>query len=143
MPHIILGYGDFSGHTIVELPKEVLKELSERFPLESEKYNLDDPQSLLFAVAIHEEIRRREAGGQIKKRIPTPRELAQQLVNQGFRQLSKVHHPDRNGASDAQRRLTEVRDRLIIACQDVPDEDCDALRIPPPAVEISDEDIPF
>jgi hypothetical protein len=140
---IVLGFGPFSGHTLAEVPDETLKELSRRFPLESDKCDLSEPHSLLFTVAIHEEIRRREAGGLRAKRIPTPRELASQMVAKGFQHLSKTHHPDRNGSSEAQVRLNNVRSLLLQACTEIPDDDQEALSIPAEGPELSDDDIPF
>ncbi len=140
---IILGFGPFEGHTLAEVPDETLKQLSGRFPLESEKFDLSDPPSLLFVIAVQEEIRRREAGGLRVPRIPTPQQLATQMVTKGFQQLSKTHHPDQNGSSEAQIRLTDVRSFLLKVCTDIPQDDSDALIIPSESPEISDDDIPF
>jgi hypothetical protein len=140
---IVLGFGPYKGHTIPEVPDATLKELSQRFPLQSTKFDLSEPQSLLFVIAIHEEVQRREAGGAPAKRIPTPRELACQMVAKGFQQLSKTHHPDQKGSQEAQVRLSEVRTFLLRACNEIPDDDEDALSIPSEQPEISDDDIPF
>lgn len=140
---IVLGYGQFRGCTLAQIPGNALQELADRFPLKSDNYTLSDNTSLLFAVGIHEELRRREVGGAIVKRLPTSRELASQMVAKGFQQLSRTHHPDRNGSSDVQIRLAEVRDILLNSCKDIPEDETDALVIPEQGVEISDDDIPF
>lgn len=145
MVRIILGYGECEGHTLPELSNESLEALSRRFPLEHDKYDLSDGRTLLITIAIHEEIRRRDSGGQQKKRIPTLKELAMQLVTKGHHQLSKVHHPDRNGAAEAQRLLNEARDHLLNACRQIADDNDDAIIISAQeeVAEVTDEDIPF
>jgi hypothetical protein len=144
MPRITLGYGMFKGHTIPEVPDDVLKELARRFPLAVDKYDYSDSRSLLITVAVHQEVRRRESGGECKKRIPTLKELATDIVRSGFRHLSKTYHPDRSGASEAQRLLTEARDRLLNICGEMQEEYSDGeIVIEGLGPEISDEDIPF
>jgi hypothetical protein len=143
---IILGYGEFKGCSLTEIPAALLQILSQRFPLQSDKYDPSDGYSLIITVAIHEEIRRREAGGERKKRVPTLKELASDLVTKGFHHLSKTHHPDRKGDPEAQRRLNQARDRLLEVCQDMVDENQDAIIIQASdgaSREVSDEDIPF
>jgi hypothetical protein len=146
MRRIVVGYGDYKDYALAELPEEHLQELSRHYPLECEKYDPSDSRSLLITVAIHEEIQRRKSGGERKKRIPTLRELATQLVAKGFHQLTKQHHPDRNGTSEAQRRLNQVREHLMRACGQIAEEDQDAIIIHDPnetVPEVNDEDIPF
>jgi hypothetical protein len=143
---IILGYGEYEGYSLPEVPDTLLDTLSRRFPLQSDKYDPSDGYTLIKTVAIHEEIRRRAAGGERKKRVPTLKELASDLVTKGFHQLSKTYHPDRKGDPEAQRRLNQVRDRLQNVCEDIVDENHDAIIIHGPeenGPEVTDEDIPF
>jgi hypothetical protein len=146
MTRIMMRYGEFAGSTLAEIPAEHLQELATRYPLESERYDPSDARSLLIVVAIHEEIRRRGSGGTRKTRIPSLRELANQLVSKGYHQLSKVHHPDRDGTSEAQRRLNQAKEQLLQSCLEIADDSEDAIVIEAAAEvgpEISDEDIPF
>jgi hypothetical protein len=144
MPRITLGYGTFSGHTIPEVPNDVLKELAQRFPLAVGNYDHSDSRLLLITVAVHEEVLRRQSGGEYKKRIPTLKEMATDIVRSGFRHLSKTYHPDRSGTIEAQRMLTEARDRLLNICGEIQEEHSgDDIVIEGLGPEISDEDIPF
>jgi hypothetical protein len=143
MPRIILGYGDYEGHTLPEVSEETLQGLARRYPLKVGGFDSSDGGSLLITVAIHEEIKRRLDGGEQTKSVPTLKELATKLVASGYRQLSKVHHPDRDGAPEAQRRLNKVREFLVDACDGIADENYDAIIIQEPGPQISDEDIPF
>lgn len=142
---IILGYGDFKGYSLGEIPESLLHKLSQRFALQSNKHDDSDRNTLLITIAVHEELSRRRAGGERKKRTPTLKELALNVVTKGYHQLSKTHHPDRNGDAETQRRLTEARDILARDCEDIVEEYEDAILIPPEQEfsEISDEDIPF
>lgn len=143
MRRIVVGYGEFEGHSLPEVSLSALQELSRRYPLEAAKYDSSSGRRLLIAVAIHEEIRRRENGGKQEKKIPTSKELALELVRTGFRQLSKTHHPDRDGSADTQRRLNEMRDWLLNACSQIKEESEHLLVIESVEQEIADEDIPF
>jgi hypothetical protein len=143
---IILGYGECKGHSLPETPDALLRTLSQRFPLQFDKYDPSDGYTLIKVVAIYEEVRRRDVGGERNKRVPTLKELASDVVTKGYHQLSKTHHPDRKGDPEAQRRLNEARDRLIVACGDIVEEDEDAIIIEGPeenGPEVTDEDIPF
>ncbi|HZL66318.1 MAG TPA: hypothetical protein VFC29_03205, partial [Candidatus Limnocylindrales bacterium] len=62
---------------------------------------------------------RRASGGHAKRHIPTVKEFAAQIVAHGFRALSKLHHPDVNGDTEAQRRLTEARDVLLPLAENI------------------------
>jgi hypothetical protein len=131
---------------VAELPDETLRQLSESYPLKSDKYDSSDSRSMLITIAVHEELQRRATGGQAKKRIPALKELAAEIVKNGFRHLSKTHHPDKSGSAEAQRRLTEARDHLLNSCvnfQEDDDEDAIVIPFPDSGPEISDEDIPF
>ncbi len=156
MVPITIAYGEFSGHQIPELPDSVLAELAKRFPLEATRYDLSEAESLLITVAVHEELARRASGGRAKRHIPTVKEFAVQIVAQGFRALSKVHHPDVNGDTEAQRRLIEVRDLLTPLVENIDAERTDeGIRIPSPRPQrtrrapptfsenITDNDVPF
>jgi hypothetical protein len=87
---VILGYGTYKGYSLKELPEGTLQELSRRFPLQADRYDHSDGTSLMVTVAIHEEIARRQLGGEKLKRIPTLKELASDLVTKGYHQLSKT-----------------------------------------------------
>jgi|SRR5690348_5450625 len=142
---VILGYGTYKGYSLKELPEGTLQELSRRFPLQADRYDHSDGTSLMVTVAIHEEIARRQLGGEKLKRIPTLKELASDLVTKGYHQLSKTHHPDRKGEPETQQRLNFVRQQLLEACNELADEIHDAIIIKEDEEDpvISDEDIPF
>jgi hypothetical protein len=144
MPRIIVGYGEFKGCTLLEVSKEFLNDLSRRFPLESNRYDTSDGFALLITVAIREEIDRRDAGGRQKIRVPSLKEMATKLVGSGYRQLSKRYHPDLNGLPEEQLRLTQARDALVAACDNIVDEDNHgSIVISDPSDIIDDADIPF
>lgn len=48
----------------------------------------------------------------VDQEIALHRELAEELIDLGFRALSMRLHPDRGGSKDAMRRLNRVRDEL-------------------------------
>ncbi len=114
MPRVLVGYGGFEGHTLPEVTDAFLKELAERFPLKADGLESFDRDDLIIIVAVHEEIQRRAGGGQRKKRVPTSKDLALEIVKKGYHQVSKIHHPDRDGAQEAQQRLNFVRDALVV-----------------------------
>lgn len=143
---IVLGYGEFKGHALAEIPETILRTLSQRFPLQADRYDPSDGYNLIKVVAIHEELRRREAGGARMNRIPTFKELASDVVTKGFHNLSKTYHPDRKGNPEAQRRLNEVRSRLLDACSNFVDDNEDEIIIQEAeerGPQVTDEDIPF
>jgi hypothetical protein len=97
-------------------------------------------------VAIHQELQRRQAGGAQVKHRPTKKRLAEGIVTKGFHELSKIHHPDRNGDNETQQMLSSARDFLHKACKEIQEDyDEETILIEPQAVgtEITDEDIPF
>lgn len=146
---VILGYGECKGYRIEQVPETILRELAARFKLSYRAQLGSSYEDLQITIAIHEEVHRREAGGAIMAREPSPRELAKQLVARGYRSLSRDHHPDvKGGSGTAQKRLNDVREALLKVCDQLDDEYPEgALVIHALEVldgpEISDEDIPF
>ena len=154
MSEIILGYGEYKGYKIGEVPAATLEELAKRYPL-----RLDDHpecETLLITVAIHGELERRRAGGAQDRRMPTIRELAEEIVSKGYAQASKQHHPDTNGHHESQLRLTKARDSLRNLCAEMNNisEFDNPTIIPAPASskfrrqsarssKLSDDDCPF
>ena len=117
-----------------------------------------DWEDLVIVIAIHEELKRREGGGNPSKKLPSLRELADEIVARGFRELSKTYHPDRSGDNDIQVRLADARDRLAVLAETIEpnynDEDVISVPAPPaPAAKRSaeppsgypftDDDVPF
>jgi hypothetical protein len=154
MSEIILGYGEYEGCKIRELPASALAELATRYPLQRD----DNPEyeTLLITIAIHGELERRKVGGAQERRLPTIRELAEEIVNKGYAQASKQHHPDANGHHESQLRLTKARDFLRSSCAEMNDisEFDNPTIIPAPASarsrgqsarssNVSDDDCPF
>ncbi len=133
MVQVAIGYGEYSGYLITEIPDEFLSSLGQRYPLSAGAYDTSDGATLLIAVAVHEELARRASGGKAKKHIPTVSEFAVKIVTQGFWQLSKVHHPDQHGDNEAQRRLAEARDCLKRLCDNLTEDPVEnAVWIPEP-----------
>jgi hypothetical protein len=162
MRRILLGFGEFKGYQICELPHDQLEALAERFPLSVENCSGLDWEDLAVTIAIHEEVRRREAGGTPMKKVASLQELANEIVTKGFRVVSKVHHPDLSGDHDAQLRLTAARDQLLALIGNIEptDEEQDVIFIAgPPVLQrprasappgndpvdfgITDDDVPF
>jgi hypothetical protein len=156
MAQITVAYGEYSGYLINEVSDEFLGLLSQRYPLKSAPYGASDGESLLITVAVHEELARRASGGRQSTHIPTVPELAAEVIMRGFRQLSKIHHPDQGGENEAQRRLIEARDCLNRVCENIsgdpptdvvwiPEPPQQAKRTPRPAFVggITDDDVPF
>jgi len=156
MPRVIVGSGDYNGYRLAELPAKILEELGARYPLRFDGQFSPEYDKLLITVAVHGELRRREAGGKQEPRVPTLRELAEEIVTRGYQQASKHHHPDGQGHHEAQVRLTQARDELRNACTNLADDNPDegTTIIPAPAAptpraraaaseDISDEDVPF
>jgi len=160
MPHVIVGYGQFRGYRLAELPEAVLHELAARYPVEVDNQFRPDYDDLYITLAIQAEILRRTRGGAQEKRIPSLRELALEIVATGYQQASKTYHPDGKGHHEAQLRLTQARDQLREHASNLPDEgdDQDVTAIPAPAAPptkrarpaqndfeegITDDDVPF
>lgn len=151
MLRIVIAYGDYEGYLLGEVPAELLDDLEKRFPLDPDHHDDSDHTVLLVTVAIHWEIKRRAAGGKARRHVPSVKELASQVVNRGFRQLSKEHHPDRTGEKEAQTRLGEAKEQLLRFCSRIKEEfDQDVILVPPPgtsprrsSIGITDDDIPF
>lgn len=152
----MMGDGKYAGHQIPELPDDLLSELAGLYPLKAAGYDLSQAEDLLISVAVHEERCRRASGGAKKNHVPTVKEFAAQIVAQGFRALSKVNHPDVNGETEAQRRLTVARGLLLPFVEKIqPEETGDGIEIcssgprrtrrPPPSFDegIGDDDVPF
>ncbi len=161
MRHVLVGYGDYTGWRLSEVPDNILTELAKRFPLNTgrcEEFKQDD---LFVVVAVHEELARRSAGGLPQKRVPPTKDLAKEIIGKGFRELSKVHHPDRSGEPAIQVRLTAARDQLLKMAESIgPDyREREVVMIPRPLTSskprvaafdpndygqgITEDDIPF
>jgi hypothetical protein len=147
MKEIIIGYGEFLNFRLQEIPDLFLLQLAESYPLKSTVHDSSEWKHLFVTIAVHEELKRREAGGVQVRRRPTQRELALQVVAKGFHSLSQIHHPDRNGGdSETQKLLTLARDFLSNACKEIEEyHAADAVIIEDPyaSLEITDDDIPF
>lgn len=160
MPYVIVGYGDYRGYRLAELPSTALDELAARYPVQVSEHYRPDYNDLYITVAIEAELRRRKCGGSQQKRVPSLRELALEIVNKGYQQASKGCHPDGKGNHEAQIRLNQARDQLRESAMNLPDEadDQDSTVIPapsPPRQErarpirtdfeggITDDDVPF
>lgn len=145
-----IGYGDFRGYLVAEVPGGFLRELAARFPLKTADYDPSDAELLYIVLAVHEELNRRASGEEATKRVPSVKELAAQIVNRGFRNLSTEHHPDRGGDPEAQRRLTEAKELLLPLAEELniehPD---DCIMVPSPCQtprrwsKSDDDDVPF
>jgi hypothetical protein len=143
---VIVGYGDYRNHTLLQILSSLLSELAERYPLCHDAQAGADYADLQITIAIHEEVLRRQKGGAVVPRAPSARELAIKVVTKGYQVLSKDHHPDRKGGTEiGQKTLNAVREQLLRACNEIEDEyPGDAVAIPAPqASPVSDEDIPF
>jgi hypothetical protein len=147
---IIVGYGDFKDYRIEEIPDAFLAELAARYKLSHSAHSRSSQEELQITIAVHEELQRRSNGHKAMKKHPSARELGRKLVTKGFQQLSLDCHPDRGGTNTAQARLNRVRQSLLEACAEIPDDEWDdALVIPQPkshefvGTEITDDDIPF
>ncbi|HEY1756305.1 MAG TPA: hypothetical protein VGG72_12965 [Bryobacteraceae bacterium] len=117
MRRIEIGYGEYAGYALREVPDPFLAALRDRFPLDAEKHDPGDSYMLLTTIAVHQELARRAQGGAIHPHIPTVQELAKDIVTKGFRQMSLTHHPDRKGEVEAQKRLNAARDQLTEMCK--------------------------
>lgn len=111
---ITIGYGDFSGYLLTEVPNDSLRNLAEKYPLEAAKHDPSVGEALYITVAIHEELKHRDSGRQAVKHLPTVVELVIQIVARGFRELSKEHHPNKKGDPEAQKQLHEARELLRV-----------------------------
>jgi hypothetical protein len=117
---VLVGYGQFNRYRVRELPNEELQKLAERFPLSLESCQHLEWDGLLITVAVHEELARRARGGEPDRKIPSERELAKEIINKGFKQLSHVHHPDKaSGDNTAQRHLLKARDQLTALLEQI------------------------
>ena len=156
MSRVIVGYGEHRGYRLTELPAKVLEELGARYPLGFDEQCSPEYDELLITVAVHGELNRRKGGGQPEQRLPSLRELAEEIVTKGYQQASKHHHPDGKGHHEAQVRLTQARDELRNTCSNLADNTNDegTTIIPAPATprprprpappdDISDDDVPF
>ena len=117
MPRIEIGFGEYAGYSLRELPDPFLATLRDRFPLDAEKPDPGDSYVLLTTIAVHQELARRAQGGAIQPHIPTVQELEKEIVTKGFRHMSMTHHPDRKGQLEAQQRLTAARDQFTEMCK--------------------------
>lgn len=138
---VVVAYGEYKDYKLQELPDSFLEKLAIRFPLQLKQHQFSGRESLFITVAIHEELQRRQSGGAQTKHRPTKRRLAEEIITKGFHQLSKMHHPDRNGDNEIQQTLSSARDFLNVASKDIQEEyDEQTIFI---EAEITDEDIPF
>jgi hypothetical protein len=156
MPRVIVGFGECRGYRVTEVPSELLNQLAERYPLVLQEESQPDHEDLIITIAVHSEIRRRVAGEQQVRHVPSLRELAHDIVNRGYPQASKLHHPDGKGHHEAQLRLTRAKEELLTFCATLADEidEYGAVMIPdslpprsrsarPPSAAVSDDDVPF
>ena len=161
MSRILINYGEFNGYQIAELPQRELEVLAIRFPLSVENCPGLDRDDLVVTIAIQEEVRRREKGGEPLKKAPSLQELASEIIAKGFRVVSKIHHPDFSGDNNAQLRLNDARDQLLKLAEGIESRDDDqdtifvaappvirSVRTPEPAPDffgsgITDDDVPF
>jgi hypothetical protein len=152
MSAIFIGYGEYRGYRLTEIPQQLLDELALRFPLRVKTGSRDEFTELLVTVAIHEEVGRRVSGGKQELRLPSLRDCANDILTRGYQQASKIHHPDGKGHHGAQLRLNRARDELRKAVENLPD-DIDERHdtvIPAPGQPllghldgIGDDDVPF
>ena len=154
---IIVGYGEFNGYQLSEIPASMVEELAVRYPLRLDVRSRAQYEDLLITVAVHGELNRRKAGGTQDPHLPTLADLAAEIVDRGYKQASKQHHPDGNGNHESQIRLTQARDALRQSCHNLVDENNEegpATVIPAPTVRKSraransrknpnDDDCPF
>jgi hypothetical protein len=155
MPRVLVGYGEYQGYRIAELPAKAVEDLAKRYPLSLDEKHGAECEELVITVAVHAELHRRANGGAQERRVPTLRELAEEIVTRGYQQASKHHHPDGKGHHDAQVLLTQARDELRNAANSLSNdtEVENATIIPAPVVPraraasppggISDDDVPF
>ena len=122
MRRVVIGYGEYTNYRLAEVPGEFLKEIASRYPLALDEQNSPRHDDLIITVSVHAELNRRDGGGKQLKRVPTMPELAREIVDLGFRQASKQHHPDTKGGHEAQILLTEARDELYRACSQINDD---------------------
>jgi hypothetical protein len=152
MSAILIGFGEYRGYRLTEIPQQLLDELALRFPLKVKTGSKDEFTELLVTVAIHEEIGRRLSGGKQERRLPSLRDCANDILTRGYQQASKIHHPDGKGHHEAQLRLNRARDELRKAVEKLPDEidERHDTVIPAPGQplrrqfdSIGDDDVPF
>jgi hypothetical protein len=152
MRHVTVGYGEYNGYRLTELPAQPLNELAARYPLCLDEQL--DHDELVIIIGVHGELHRRENGGKQEQRVPTLRELAEEIVSRGYQQASKLHHPDGKGNHDAQIRLNKARDELRNTASNLSEEsDYENVTIIPappaprtraaPSSGIGDDDVPF
>ena len=64
MPRVIVGFGEYEGYLLTELPAKALADLAARYALDLREQFSPEYDELLITVAIHGEVIRRAAGGQ-------------------------------------------------------------------------------
>jgi hypothetical protein len=69
MPCVLVGYGEYKGYRLAELPASELTTLAARYPLQLEGGFAPEYDDLLITVAIRAELPRREAGGKQAQRV--------------------------------------------------------------------------
>jgi len=156
MASIIVGYGEYDGYRLVELPDKALEHLQERYPLRSDEQYTPSYEESLVVLAIHGELSRRKAGGKPEQRLPTLRELAEEIISKGYQQASKHYHPDSKGQHEAQLLLTQAREELRNASLRLPNNrgHANAITITAKGLDrparheaftegLSDDDVPF
>lgn len=154
MSSIFIGYGEYKGYQVKELPNNVLNELAIRYPFSIADKDAPEYDELLITVAVHGELERRRNGGTQAPRVPTFNELVDEIIVRGYQQASKQHHPDGIGNHEAQIRLTQARDALKNVSSDIMDDtyEAGATIIPAPSTPrsqastttpFSDDDMPF
>src|ERR1035441_7564293 len=91
MPVILMGFGDYLGYRLSELPETILSELAERYPLSVRDQVLPELNEMIYTVAVHGELKRRADGGKQEKHRVSVRDLGKSIVGKGFQQASKQH----------------------------------------------------
>jgi hypothetical protein len=86
MPRVIVGFGEYCGYRLPELPFTALEELAKRYPLVFDDQSEYTRDHLLVTLGVHAELRRRSDGGAQERRVPTLRELAKEILTKGFQQ---------------------------------------------------------
>ena len=154
MSRIVLGYGDYRGYRLEEVPQNTLNELAGRYPLQVKEASHAE---LLITIAIHAEINRRASGGKQEDRPPTLRQCAEEIITRGHQQALDERYPHHKGSDkELHTRFTRARDELRKKLNSIPiDIDEHKLMfIPaqgkpvkgrPPEIftDITDDDVPF
>jgi len=154
MHTVSLGYGEYKGFHLNQLPEDILQQLAQRYQLKLQ--GAPDHESLLITVAVHGELQRRSQGGKQEQKLPSLMELGSEIINKGYQQASKRHHPDMNGKHETHLLLSRARDFLQSACRNFVEDEEDqhhtsisavsegrTRKKPPGRRPLEDDDLPF